>query len=359
MTRAAGPAIRGAGAPAERRGATLSEALLDHYDRNARDLPWRRTGDPYAIWVAEVMLQQTQVVTVVPFYERWMARFPTVESLAAAELEDVLEVWAGLGYYRRARNLHRAALLVRDHHGGRMPRAAAELRTLPGVGAYTAGAIASIAYGEAEPAVDGNVRRVLSRLFDLERPTPASLERLARDLLDAERPGDTNQALMELGATICRPRSPDCPACPLERACLARRRGTVEERPPRSKRSPVPEVEVTAFVVVDPGEQTLLVRRPPEGLLGGLWEFPSTEGAPSRPALAPVVHRFTHLRVTYHPIVVEGSAEEAVLQRVGWPGNEGGRPTRVTPLRNLDRHAVPTGQLRIAERVLEARTAAD
>ncbi len=335
----------------------MGRRLLAHYDRHARDLPWRRTADPYAIWVAEVMLQQTQVATAAPYYERWMARFPTVERLASSDREHVLEAWAGLGYYARARNLHRAAQIVSERHGGRLPDTATELRTLPGVGEYTAGAVASIAFGRLEPAVDGNVRRVLSRLFDMERPTPRGLREVALAVLDPDRAGDSNQALMELGATICRPRAPECGECPLAADCLALERGTVERRPPRPPRSRVPEVDITAFVTVDDRERTLMVRRPESGLLAGLWEFPSREGRPERPALEPVIHRFSHLEATYYPVPVEGPPERALLTAAGWPGSPSSRSFRVLPLRELAAHAVPVGQRKIAERVLAVRAA--
>lgn len=192
--------------------------LLDWYDRVKRDLPWRATRDPYAIWVSEIMLQQTQVATVIPFYERWMARFPTVESLADAPIEEVLSTWQGLGYYRRARMLHAAALVARDG----LPKTAAEWRRLPGVGAYTAGAIASIAFGEAVPLVDGNVKRVFARVTAFAEPDPG-LEKAAwqwaESNVDQARPGDHNQALMELGATVCTPTNPKCGECPWNARC--------------------------------------------------------------------------------------------------------------------------------------------
>jgi A/G-specific adenine glycosylase len=181
---------------------SLRRALLAFYDARRRDLPWRRDPDPYRVWVSEVMLQQTRVDAVVPYYERWLRRFPTVAALASAEPDDVLRAWEGLGYYARARNLHRAARVVREHHHGAVPSEPSALRALPGVGDYTAGAIASIAFGRAEPAVDGNVRRVLARLLDVAAPAPARLRKVAAALVPSERPGDFNQALMELGATV-------------------------------------------------------------------------------------------------------------------------------------------------------------
>jgi A/G-specific adenine glycosylase len=279
-------------------------------------MPWRETRDPYAIWVSEVMLQQTRVDTVQPYYRRWMARFPTVQALAAAELDDVLRVWQGLGYYARARKLHRAARLICRELAGRVPDTVDGLRSLPGVGEYTAGAVASIAFGVRTPAVDGNVRRVLSRLYDLEAPSPARLRELAAGLVPADRPGDFNQALMELGATLCRPRSPACEACPLAQCCRARALGVQETRPRRLASKPVPARKARTAVLLRQDGRVLLVRRRGSGLLAGLWEFPD-DAAPApvrelvgrarrRSSLSPVVHTFSHLRVTYRPTLYDG-----------------------------------------------------
>lgn len=259
--------------------------LLAFYDARARDLPWRRDTDPYRVWVSEVMLQQTRVETVVPYYERWLERFPTLDALAEAPIDDVLHAWAGLGYYRRAHNLHRAARAVRERHHGELPEDPDALRDLPGIGDYTAGAIASIAFGRPEPAVDGNVRRVLSRLHDLPGPGAAELRRLAAALVPEDRPGDFNQALMEFGATVCTPRAPRCEACPLAEHCRARAAGTQLERPLPKRSKPLPEDDVGTAVVVAPDGALLLVRRPDEGLLAGLWEFP---GAAVEEGEAPV-----------------------------------------------------------------------
>ncbi len=259
----------------------LREALLAWYADKRRDLPWRHTRDPYAIWVAEVMLQQTQVTTVIPYYRRFLERFPSVEALAGASLDSVLAVWQGLGYYSRARNLHRAAALVCERHHGRVPSDPEALRALPGVGAYTAGAILSIAYGQPVPAVDANAIRVLARLLDLdELPTRArarrALEATAQAMLPADDPGRLNQALMELGALVCTSNKPSCYECPWNQRCLAHVRGTVAERPVRPSRRPVPVKRFVGVGMVD-GATVLLCRRRPSGLLGGLWEIPSVE----------------------------------------------------------------------------------
>jgi len=266
---------------AVRKASSVRHLLLSAYDAGKRSLPWRGVSDPYRIWVSEVMLQQTRVETVIPYYEKWLERFPDIETLAEAEEDDVLRVWQGLGYYSRARRLQEGARVVRERHGGSLPMTSETLRDLPGVGEYTAGALASIAFGEAVPAVDGNVRRVLSRMFDLADPSPSKLREVAGELVDPERPGDFNQALMELGALTCVPRSPRCEACPLSSVCLALERGTVEERPrPRAKK-PVPEVDVAVVVAVardiSGGLRFLLRKRPDTGLLAGMWEFPGVD----------------------------------------------------------------------------------
>src|SRR5215212_5496516 len=210
--------------------------LLNWYDAHAADLPFRRTHDPYRIWLSEIMLQQTQVTTVIPYFERFLARFPTVESLAAAPLDDVLKLWEGLGYYSRARNLHRAAQHIVTDHGAHFPTTAIELQALPGIGRYTAGAIASIAYNEPVAVLDGNVMRVLTRLYDIadDIAAPATQKRLwtlAESLVPPDHPGNFNQAMMELGRTICKPRQPLCAACPVSAHCLAFQRGVQSERP--------------------------------------------------------------------------------------------------------------------------------
>ncbi|MCS7039454.1 MAG: A/G-specific adenine glycosylase [Caldilineales bacterium] len=259
----------------------LRRRLLDWFAAHRRDLPWRRKPTPYRVWVSETMLQQTQVATVLPYYERFLARFPTIEALAAADLAEVLKLWEGMGYYRRAHHLHRAAQMVVAQYNGELPSDEAALLALPGIGRYTAGAIRAIAFGLPAPMVDGNVRRVLARLDDVDEPVddPAVSARLwarAAELVDPKRPGDFNQALMEVGSTLCRPRRPACAACPLADFCLARARGTQEQRPVRRRRLPRPHYDVVAGIVWHaelPG-RFLIAQRPPDGMLGGLWEFP-------------------------------------------------------------------------------------
>jgi A/G-specific adenine glycosylase len=343
------------------RVSALRRALLEHYDAHRRPLPWRGETDPYRILVSEVMLQQTRVETVEEYYEAWFQRFPDLEALAAADPDDVLKAWEGLGYYRRARNLHRAARRVRERPERSLPRTSAELRDLPGIGEYTAGALASIAFGEAVPAVDGNVRRVLARLFDVAEPKPAWLRRTAAGLVAPERPGDWNQALMELGATVCTPRRPRCSACPVSPWCEALKAGTQEDRPaPVIRRAPA--TATFAVAVLHSDRNVLLERRPEGGLLGGMWAFPEarvTSDAEVEPAavsiagrlgsnrtaappeLLPVCeHRFTHLAATYLPVLLEVASED------GMPADGS---VLWLPLTTPSRVALPVAQRRIAE----------
>lgn len=326
--------------------ASFRAALLDYYDRAGRDLPWRTTSDPYAILVSEIMAQQTRVDTVVPYYLRWLEQFPTVEALARAPEDDVLKAWEGLGYYSRARNLHRAAKIVREGHGGRLPDTVAGLRTLPGVGPYTAGAVASIAYSRAAPAVDGNVRRVYARLFDQPSPSAKEVEMWAAGVVDPLRPGDFNQSLMELGATVCTPRRPSCETCPVSSWCGALRADTVEVRPqPRRRTAVRREVRAVAVMVARGTDRVLLSRRPDGGLLAGLWEFPSVEAAAeasndrirglarevarqrglaegaveaAAEVLPAVLHQFSHLHVTYRPVVLDVTAGDSTRSGERW-----------------------------------------
>lgn len=259
----------------------LHSWLLSWYAREKRDLPWRRTRDPYAIWISEIMLQQTQVKTVLPFYERFMARFPDVYALAEASLDDVLRIWAGLGYYSRARNLRPAAQRIVKKCGGKFPETEEGLRALPGIGRYTAGAILSIAWGKDAAVLDGNVMRVLSRLFAFDidprsAPGQKALWDLAERLLPEGKSASWNQALMELGALVCLSDNPTCLLCPVAASCEARIRGEVDRYPVRGERKKVPVVQGICAIVWR-GKKVLFVQRPEEGLLGGLWEFPTAE----------------------------------------------------------------------------------
>ena len=262
----------------------LRRRLLSWFAVHRRDLPWRRTRDPYAIWISEVMLQQTQVNTVIPYWENFLARFPTLPSLASASLPEVLVAWRGLGYYSRARHLHRAAQLSNAEHDGKLPSTAAALAQLPGFGRYTAGAVASIAFGEVAPVVDGNVARILSRVFCNEgRPGEPKRERAlwrrATELVQGAQPGELNQAMMELGATVCRPKQPTCLLCPVRTGCRALKTGRVDVIPPSRRRTPPKSMEVAVALWSRRG-RVLLGRRRDRGLFGGLWELPSAELAP-------------------------------------------------------------------------------
>jgi A/G-specific adenine glycosylase len=261
----------------------FQDALLAWYRNSRRDLPWRRTKDPYAILVSEVLLQQTRIAAAESYYRRFMDRFPTLQALARGDPEEVLHVWEGLGYYHRARRLQAAAKEIVRNHGGRIPRHPDALRALPGVGPYTAGAVASIAYGHRTPAVDGNVTRVLARVYRIEEDvTQASTKRLVRDhatrLVPDEEPGTFNQALMELGALVCLPRRPRCETCPVLPWCQARAARVETSLPRRGKISAVPTV-AAAFALLERGNEVLLVRRAEDELLGGLWALPGGEVA--------------------------------------------------------------------------------
>jgi A/G-specific adenine glycosylase len=303
----------------------LAAALLEWYAAHARDLPWRRTGDPYAIWISEVMLQQTRVEVVIPYYQRWMRRFPSVRALAATSQQEVLALWEGLGYYSRARQAHRAAQAIVAQHGGRLPSSPDELARLPGIGRYTAAAIAAIAFGVDAVALDGNLRRVLSRIFDLDEDPRSprgghTLHRLASAALPRGHAASFNQALMDLGALICTPRSPSCGQCPVAWGCLALARGSVERRPVRRDPRRIPRRQVTAAVIRREG-RVLIARRPEGKLLGGLWEFPGgkrEEGETLKACLRRELreelgvavwvgrevgafdHAYSHFRVTVH-----------------------------------------------------------
>lgn len=316
-------------------------SLLPWYQRTKRDLPWRGEADPYAIWISEVMLQQTRVQAVRAHYAHFLGLFPTVEALAASELEAVLAAWSGLGYYRRARQLHRAAREVVER--GSLPRTAREWKSLPGIGEYTAAAIASIAFNEPVAVVDGNVERVLCRLHALKLSPKRGagrreVRRLAAHLLDHRRPGDWNQALMELGATVCTPRSPGCPKCPVAGECRALADGEPERFPISEGSTPTVQRALIAAVVQE-GERVLLFRRPDTGgLLAGTWEVPwievreretrpeqlfeKTYGGRWRlsPPLATVSHSITRYRfeVWVHRATLSAAAEVAEGREAGW-----------------------------------------
>jgi A/G-specific adenine glycosylase len=267
--------------------AAIRQKLLSWYDKGGRDLPWRQTRDPYAVWVSEVMLQQTRVETVIPYYERFLKSFPTTHALAQADEDAVLSHWSGLGYYRRARLLHAGVREVVAEYGGEVPEDADARRALPGVGRYTAGAIGSIAFDKEEPIVDGNVARVLARLLRIKTPigTAATTKRLweeAARLVPGERPGDLNQALMELGATVCTPKKPRCESCPVVEGCQAFAHAEIETLPvPRARKAPK-EVNLTAVVATRgrSADRKVWLVKGEQPLFGGLWGVPMAEGSP-------------------------------------------------------------------------------
>lgn len=286
-------------------------------------MPWRDHPNPYAVWVSEIMLQQTRVETVIPYFEKWMKLFPSIKALAAADERTVLNAWEGLGYYSRARNLHKAAKIAAEKFGGELPRDLEDLRSLPGIGRYTVGAIASMAFKMDEPTLDGNLRRVFSRVYDVSEfaDSPAGekiLWELAAENLPKGQAGDYNQALMDLGATICLPKNPRCLLCPLMEICKARENGTQHLRPVLKPKKLVPQYVNAAAVIVERG-RVLLSQRPADGLLGGMWEFPNArvEQNPEseltkvinaayrlkvkkKEALGIVQHAYTHFKVTVH-----------------------------------------------------------
>lgn len=303
----------------------ISEKLLRWYDANARSLPWRSDPTPYKVWISEIMLQQTQVDTVIPYFQRFIARFPDVPELALAEENEVLQIWEGLGYYSRARNLHKAARIIADDYAGQIPADVSALKSLPGIGAYTAGAVASIAFGAPEPALDANIRRVTTRLLDLHEPQGSKVDQIlwefSRQALPETRAGDYNQALMDLASAVCTPANPACHRCPLQADCLAFQRGTASELPVRKPKVRAPHKLVLAAVITR-GSDVLLAHRSADGMLGNLWEYPGGSASEDTSNLEEALqalfesrfglyigvetllgtykHAYTHFRITLH-----------------------------------------------------------
>ncbi len=262
----------------------LSQSLLQWYDANARELPWRSVrparSDPYHVWLSEIMLQQTTVVTVTPYFQEFLTRWPTVEAMARADLDDILHAWQGLGYYARARNLHKCAQVIYADFGGEFPASEEHLLKLPGIGPYTAAAVSSIAFGIPTVPVDGNIERVISRLYAIKEPVSPSKENvrsLAHKIMPPDRPGDFAQAMMDLGATVCRPRSPDCPSCPWQSDCKAAKQGDADTYPVKRPKPPKPTRYGIAFWLENADGEIWLRKRPEKGLLGGMIEVPSTD----------------------------------------------------------------------------------
>jgi len=313
----------------------LGRKLIDWFSVHQRPLPWRRRYDPYEIWVSEVMLQQTQVQTVIEYFHRWTAALPDIPAVAAASEEALLKLWEGLGYYRRVKNLRRAARLMLEQHGGRLPPERKALLALPGIGPYTASAVLSIAFNVDCPAVDGNVERVFSRLADIEAPVKSApaREKIVRLAAECLPPGNArayNQALMDLGATLCTPRAPRCPACPVRLHCRAIRSGVAEKRPVRAMGPEIVKGHAAVGVLVH-GGKVLIQKRPPHGLMAGLWEFPggklesgeTPEAALQREfmeelelpvavqeKIAVVRHAYTTFRITLHAFTCRSQVDE-------------------------------------------------
>jgi len=293
----------------------LATDLLKWFEVNKRDLPWRKPSkskaylrDPYRVWVSEIMLQQTQVKTVIPYFQRWLTAFPNLKTFANADLDDVLKLWEGLGYYRRARNLHKAAQVVIQNYGGKIPTSSTELTKLPGIGSYTSAAIASLAFGEDVLAVDGNVKRVASRLFCIANEvTEKEVKTNLEPYLPKGKAGTFNEALMELGATVCTPKNVDCINCPLQKHCQAFQKNLVIEFPNPKVKKLVPQKTSFAVVYISKASKAKvwLQQRDDSGMLAGLWGFPSTEKEPLGLVLPEVKHAYTHFKITVTPVIVK------------------------------------------------------
>jgi A/G-specific adenine glycosylase len=347
--------------------ADFAAALLEWFDAHGRkDLPWQRDPTPYRVWVSEIMLQQTQVQTVIPFYERFMARFPDVRALAGAPLDDVLSLWAGLGYYARARNLHAAAVRVCRDHGGRFPDAIEGLAALPGIGRSTAGAILALAHGQRHPILDGNVKRVLARRFAIEGwPGEPAVQRelwqIAERLVPARRTAAYTQALMDLGATICTRGRPRCGDCPLQQSCAARAARRTDALPAPRPKKDLPLRHTTMLLLCNDGGEVLLERRPASGIWGGLWSLPEcpADADPARwcrerygfegaraGALPRLRHTFTHFRLDITPVRLIGRIAEGRIMEAAetvWYKNDAGSPIGLpAPVRTL-LHALDEG----------------
>ena len=346
----------------------IQKNLLKWFRANARDLPWRRNRTPYAVWVSEIMLQQTQVATVIDYFNRFLKRFPTVEKLARAKQDTVLKLWEGLGYYSRGRNLHKAAKIIVSEYNSQLPDTIDQLQKIPGIGRYTAGAIASIAFNKPAPILDGNVIRVLCRIFRIkgnpkDTATKNKLWQLADTLVHTKHPGQFNEAMMELGALVCTPSNPQCSSCPLIKFCKAFKHNEQESLPVKQKQAPLPHYTIVVGVVYKDGK-ILIDKRKQNALLGGLWEFPggkkrkneSFKNAVAREVkeetgietevgkrLCIVKHTYSHFKITLHAYMCDytsGTAKPLACDAVKW----------ITP-KDLKKHAFPAANLKIFPKI--------
>lgn len=349
--------------------ANFRKLLIEWYEREFRDLPWRQSTSPYEIWISEIMLQQTQVIKVIPYYKKFLEKFPTVQDMASADLSQVLKVWEGMGYYARARNLHKAAKIIVSEYRGIFPSDLKKVRNLPGIGAYTAAAILSIAFDQNLPVLDGNVIRVLSRLFTVDlSPKSAQgkshLLSIAQELLQPGQAGTFNQAMMELGALVCTPKSPKCAECPLAKKCRAKETNTITSYPIKAPKKERPHYHIAAGIIWR-GDEILIARRPENGLLGGLWEFPGGKlenGETLQQAVAREIreeldvrvsvqelltvikHQYTHFRITLHAFHCQYlSGDPKAIGCTEW---------RWVKKEELDAFAFPTANRKILDQLL-------
>jgi len=348
----------------------LQTNLLAWYDDNKRDLPWRDCGDPYKIWLSEIMLQQTRVDQATPYYERFIDHFPTVHDLAKADQQEVLKVWEGLGYYSRARHLHDAAKLVVDEFNGKVPDTWKEINKLKGVGPYTAAAVLSIAYQKKHAVVDGNVIRVLSRYYGIEddvrsTKTKNTIQEYADELIPEDRPGDFNQALMELGAMVCAPSNPNCEVCPLAAECVAYKTAKTDKIPYKSPSKKRPHHQIGVGIIFNDDDEVLIALRPDDAMLGGLWEFPGgkqeeneemedtvkrelkeelTVDISIRKPFMKLDHAYSHFKITMHAYLCDlesGTPEPKSSQEVRW-----------IPIDELEDYPFPKANRRLTEKLM-------